>query len=310
LEAPLVTGMCFCMTSLIEKNCGLYKLRCSHYMHMDCLEQYINTLNLDISNSITNHERLPLRKLCCPFCSKGSLFEEVDYLPLFLSKIVKKMYRTVQRIIVKSLLDHVTYNNFQPAIEVHKYFVALFGGEISLPHSTSVRSRINPTIVNKVLYGECDIVIYKCATENCKSVFCTTKGPCNQPDTKQNCFSCIMFPPIKKWRQKRVITMCDNCEACFEYNYGCSHMICPNCSYEFCYVCGGKYNGWLTTQNNFGPNIPFCQKNYCKEKNLQSNLKRYGMCMCRERCTIGIVFDTMLFVEGFGYENLAAKFVC
>lgn len=34
---------------------------------------------------------------------------------------------------------------------------------------------------------------------------------------------------------------CPNCKFWVEKNEGCDHMTC-RCKYEFCYVCGGKYN--------------------------------------------------------------------
>ena len=34
---------------------------------------------------------------------------------------------------------------------------------------------------------------------------------------------------------------CPSCKFWVEKNEGCDHMTC-RCKYEFCYVCGGKYN--------------------------------------------------------------------
>jgi len=34
---------------------------------------------------------------------------------------------------------------------------------------------------------------------------------------------------------------CPSCKFWVEKNDGCDHMTC-RCKYEFCYVCGGKYN--------------------------------------------------------------------
>ena len=37
------------------------------------------------------------------------------------------------------------------------------------------------------------------------------------------------------------LKQCPNCKFWVEKNEGCDHMTC-RCKYEFCYVCGGKYN--------------------------------------------------------------------
>ena len=47
---------------------------------------------------------------------------------------------------------------------------------------------------------------------------------------------------FKKWKKNKVIKRCPNCKMWVEKNYGCNHMTCAECKYEWCWLCGGKYS--------------------------------------------------------------------
>ena len=47
---------------------------------------------------------------------------------------------------------------------------------------------------------------------------------------------------FKKWKKNKVIKRCPNCKMWVEKNYGCNHMTCAECHYQWCWLCGGKYS--------------------------------------------------------------------
>ena len=119
LESPVILGTCCCLNSLLETDCGLYRMSCSHYMHLDCLTDYINVYANDINYAMKHGERLPLKKLSCPMCKTGSLFDEVKMLPYELSISLQKVYKTVETCLVKSIRNNSLYT-IGPAIELHE----------------------------------------------------------------------------------------------------------------------------------------------------------------------------------------------
>ena len=47
---------------------------------------------------------------------------------------------------------------------------------------------------------------------------------------------------FKKWKKNKVIKRCPRCKMWVEKNYGCNHMTCAECHYQWCWLCGGKYS--------------------------------------------------------------------
>ena len=42
---------------------------------------------------------------------------------------------------------------------------------------------------------------------------------------------------FKKWKKNRLIKRCPKCKFWTEKNHGCNHMTCPECKYEWCWLC-------------------------------------------------------------------------
>ncbi|OMJ81191.1 hypothetical protein SteCoe_18367 [Stentor coeruleus] len=47
---------------------------------------------------------------------------------------------------------------------------------------------------------------------------------------------------LDKWGNKNNVRYCPNCRRKVEKNNGCNHMTCVKCNYEWCWLCGEKYD--------------------------------------------------------------------
>ena len=45
---------------------------------------------------------------------------------------------------------------------------------------------------------------------------------------------------FKKWKRNKIVKKCPKCKFWTEKNSGCNHMTCPECKYEWCWLCGAK----------------------------------------------------------------------
>lgn len=144
--------------------------------------------------------------------------------------------------------------------------------------------------------------------------------------TKKRCVSLSMYKIntsnslCAQTMYQPMVLYCDNCEAAFERFGMCSHAMCYNCKYEFCYMCGGEYDGWLIINKSLDANsIPFCESARPGDLTKCGNQKRFGKCLCRQRTLLEqtssqdlkdrcLSDPTLGHIEGFGFEKLSHPF--
>lgn len=82
---------------------------------------------------------------------------------------------------------------------------------------------------------------------------------------------------------------CDNCEQIIWRESGargrCSHETCPGCNYEFCMVCGGAFNTFLSVDHRVEAvrTAPYCAPPRREILNRMGHPYRFGRCLCGER---------------------------
>ena len=47
---------------------------------------------------------------------------------------------------------------------------------------------------------------------------------------------------FNKWKRNKLVKRCPKCKFWTEKNLGCNHMTCPECKYQWCWLCKGKYD--------------------------------------------------------------------
>lgn len=96
---------------------------------------------------------------------------------------------------------------------------------------------INKEALNETSFLECSFCNKKVCL-HCKEEF-HTNFTCaqrqewlklNNEETKRT----------NEWKEKNV-KACPNCKIEIEKAFGCDHLVCANCKYEFCFICGDKY---------------------------------------------------------------------
>ncbi|MFH4975761.1 hypothetical protein AB6A40_002470 [Gnathostoma spinigerum] len=88
------------------------------------------------------------------------------------------------------------------------------------------------------------IVACKCGHSHCVMCKRTWHWPlsCNLAERYNDVLESYGESMVHARRKKIVgLRRCPSCRSFFERSYGCNHITCA-CSYEFCYVCGGKWN--------------------------------------------------------------------
>ena len=96
-----------------------------------------------------------------------------------------------------------------------------------------------------------------CPFPDCES-YAYQKGDTNNVTCVENqhkfCFNCLEKwhdgspcktepdPSFKKWQKSNKAKRCPNCKAYIEKVDGCNHITCTYCYYEWCWICGNKYN--------------------------------------------------------------------
>lgn len=131
-----------------------------------------------------------------------------------------------------------------------------------------------------------DPAVRWCIRPDCDNVL---KGSSDKPKLICPCGEIVCFNCSKQWhegktcielmdleyedyRLKNNVITCSKCNSRIEKISGCNHMTCTRCSYEFCWICGGKYTKrHFKKLNIFGcPGMLY--QNFKRDKNLKKKL--------------------------------------
>jgi hypothetical protein len=130
-----------------------------------------------------------------------------------------------------------------------------------------------------------------CTDPRCRRVY-SRERPCGEESaTDLLCTACIekqVVSATPQWHELGHVVMCDSCETPIERMGNCSQMKCTNCSHDFCWVCMGTFDRWLTLPGSSGPvqTVPYCFPNDARRLNKNGHLMRFGKCGCKERVAL------------------------
>jgi ariadne-1 len=202
------TGICLICYS--DDQNEIFSLECQHTFCNTCWKNYI-------INQIV-HQGLAQTIVCPDFQCEILIDDETITKFLNNNEFVQHIY---QKIILNSYIDHNPRARWCPGKNC---------GDIIL--ATSLTSAYN--------YAQ----LITC--HHCQTSFCFQ---CAQP--WHDPIKCIF---LLQWNKKLIddsqtaiwlkanTQCCPKCQVSIEKNGGCNHMTCRNCSYEFCWLCFGKFD--------------------------------------------------------------------
>ena len=297
-----VCTICLCPIIFEGDECGsIVKLPCSHFIHGNCLNEMCTPKHkkLDQIKNPRNGTGGCVKEclLDCPTC-RAVIPSTFDCLP----QKGKQVAKNIETFLKKAMADCFVRNSVVP--------------ESIRDYCTTIRD------APESIFQSDDYKLFICQTDDCRKSYIGHKMQCGNETTVFECHHCNN---TSTWAKHIDGIQCDNCETALQRTGGCSHMTC-NCSYQFCYICGGEYVGYMSVRATASSvqSIPFCERPQPNAFNLNGHLKRFGRCLCLERNTLeaaqmGMTAETMLetclappslgYMEGYGYEKLQMPFV-
>eukprot|EP01130_Rhizamoeba_saxonica_P002455 TRINITY_DN1224_c0_g1_i4.p1 TRINITY_DN1224_c0_g1~~TRINITY_DN1224_c0_g1_i4.p1 ORF type:complete len:577 (-),score=134.61 TRINITY_DN1224_c0_g1_i4:714-2444(-) len=208
---------------------------------------YLNSLYPDLCNEIFPPEGI------CSICMDHI---ELEYLPDCMhsfcgdcltgwchSKVNANESTTISCPECSHMLDYTTVVYFLQ--EVDEYTLNLYNQHIL---ENYLRTCDDFKWCPKCEYGGLTVEQHCSTCTECGYSFC---NQCSQENHLG--YTCEEFISIGKdkmddevylnwWWKKNNSKICPKCRCSIEKNGGCSHMTCQTCYYEFCWICGMKYN--------------------------------------------------------------------
>jgi hypothetical protein len=84
--------------------------------------------------------------------------------------------------------------------------------------------------------------------DKCGTKFC---GACRQAGNMDSFCIADSDANFRQLRKDYVLSACPSCKVPIEKQSGCNHMTCKLCSYEFCWICRGRYTKTHYSKANF-----------------------------------------------------------
>ena len=133
---------------------------------------------------------------------------------------------------------------------------------------------LNSNFIEKILYRDIPLLeqyknlesrrqlilnpnIQLCPYPNCESYAkkdANTNYVCCIQNKHKFCFNCLkdwhgnkkcddsIDKSFEKWRASNKVKRCPKCKFFIEKNFGCNHITCSSCGYQFCWLCLGEYS--------------------------------------------------------------------
>ena len=316
----------------------LTELPCGHMVHMRCLSEMAAGLQSAMKTLWKDAGYLNYGSFTsCPVCRTNLTdFSVLSQLPMVVSQSMTDFLSFAKRAVRNSGVEEQDERQQSAALSA----CALVG-----------KTRLRATEEHRVVAGMCKRMLTDgdlrfTACNACRKAFVTMHGggcganddevtpifhckPCLDKERRQNSHDLPWSHVPYSAHLEGTMHLCDNCEAPVLRDPGsrgaCSHQTCPNCNYQFCYVCGGKYSGFLNTSHALTSvsTIPFCAKPDPSRRNRAGHSFRFGRCKCTERIgrerearlsrgvdvlPRGLSLATSSEVSGYGHVKLAHPF--
>ena len=313
-----MTGNCsICLdNNMGTRSVSIIILDCGHAFHLTCVEKMVRDATDQVSRVYKSRAGGVITcqlGLICPNCRTEvfpvlSSSDETDEEKTLSTQITRDLI--FQHGVLKAAVDTATKRT-RPVTRVPPDIKAIIKAIIE-PGKTDPNPKLLPKLIIDTHVVAC------CSSPPCKKAFLLAKQCGDYPETVF-CWSCDAAGAsagMPLWTTSTVVH-CDRCDQAVDRYTGCSHVTCV-CNYEWCQVCGGKFDNWLTvdTGTRSVSTVPFCfTPDDPQQLNLNGKPYRYGVCGCRVRVTLeqerGIVRQLNICLgdtgtmPGWGFEKLA-----
>ena len=319
---------CICMEALFSSQgfSGVVRFDCGHFLHSGCVEILAEQTKTEVNERNKNKGRFSrLPGLCCPECRRFTIQQKpapTERMRLGLVAAERFWSRCSQDM-------HIMANNPRFRVPMTQELDSELMRSLMVRNDRNRLSTFEFADKISTMVEQLDACV--CSSEQCAisrlrntSVPCYFVAPkiCGGEDTRAYCYGCRADSQVEasnnagnrfqrmRWSRQDTtdvskLPTCDNCGNGIIRTVGCSHFTCGACQYEWCFVCWGKFAGFLTVDDRLDSvkSIPFCFPPDRSTLNRQGKPFRFGDCGCSFRVVLESEHGEGPFDTCFGPSN-------
>ncbi|MCQ2819140.1 MAG: hypothetical protein MJ252_17900 [archaeon] len=204
-------------------------LKCGHSFCISCFNDYLKQEIFDA--------KVPI--LCADIGCKIEI--DIDYLSTFMEPEQRKKY---EKFLKRKIILETEGAVECPVADCNSYainpnLIKSKSGSVD-KEAIAINGTDSEKSSKKKKKKKNEPIILKCV-DNFHE-FCSECLQAPHPGSKCVNQDKFQFNLFKKWEKGKDVQKCPNCKYHIEKNEGCNHMTCIRCRYEFCWICGAKYN--------------------------------------------------------------------
>ena len=220
-----------CLEKLTDEELEFNKIECGHICCSQCWGNYLKTL---IREAKVEHIR------CISYQCKNILSDEFILKHINEDKTIVEKYEKF-----KKKLEILNDKNKKqcPFPDCDSYLEKITTKNNNIENNNNILTTYQSTIsnINDISFN----INNNISNINDNYVACK--------NGHKFCFECLkpwhgtttceqmIEKDFAKWKKNKIVKRCPNCKIFTEKNEGCNHMTCPQCDFQWCWLCEGEY---------------------------------------------------------------------